>query len=117
MPMTLKADVARASRLTGGGKPVDLVHLSAQTFGDTALEQEVLTLFLSQSAIYFHSWQRAGSQDARRKAAHTLKGAARGIGAWHLAELAGAAELPGFDQGQELARELDRVGEYIRSIL
>ena len=117
MAMTLKADIARASRANGVSKPVDLVHLSAQTFGDSALEAEVLTLFLSQSAVYFHAWRRATTQDARRRAAHTLKGAARSIGAWELADIAGAAELPGFQREAELAAELDRVAEYIRAIV
>lgn len=116
MPMTLKADIAKARQTGAAGKPVDLVHLSAQTFGDPQLEAEVLRLFLAHAPIYLNAWLAASGQDARKQAAHTLKGAARGIGAWRLAELAGEAELPGFNQAGELQAEFSAVCEYIRSL-
>jgi len=115
MPMTLKADVTSKAR--SAGKPVDLAHLAAQTFGDPALEREVLGLFLSQAPICLQAWKNAGGAQARKLAAHTLKGAARGIGAWELAEIAGEAESPAFAGAARLEAEIARVCAYIRSLV
>jgi HPt (histidine-containing phosphotransfer) domain-containing protein len=116
MPMTLKADLAKA---TSGeeAKPVDLVHLSAQTMGDRSLEAEVLRIFLSQAPTWCLALQRATVQTARKEAAHTLKGSARAIGAFGLAAKAGEAEMPGFSDFPGLEAELDRVVAYIRTLI
>ena len=75
---------------------IDLVHLARQTLGDVELEREVLSLFVVQSQVYLLRLQAAESLDDWKRAAHTIKGSARGIGAWPLAEAAEAAEaLPG----------------------
>ncbi len=41
--------------------PVDLAHLARFTLGDTALEQEVLDLFCTQSLLYFEQLHAATS--------------------------------------------------------
>lgn len=117
MPMALKADVSRACRKAGMAKPVDLVHLSTLTMGDRDLEQQVLSIFLSQSEIYLKSWKLARDHDGRKRAAHSLKGASRGIGAWDLAELAGEAEAPAFADIAAVEAEVARVNAYIRSLV
>lgn len=117
MAMALKADVARACKLAGTGKPVDLVHLSTQTMGDRELERQVLEIFLSQAKTYLQAWHSAAKPEARRRAAHTLKGASRGIGAWDLAELAACAEIPEFSDYAALEAETALVCDYIRSLL
>lgn len=116
MPMMLRADIARACREAGTGKPVDLAHLSAQTMGDSDLEREVLFIFVNQAPIYLKTWRVAAKDADRRRAAHSLKGAARGIGAWHLAELADEAEKPDFQHIDALEAEIGRVCEYVRSL-
>ncbi|NJL07906.1 MAG: Hpt domain-containing protein [Methylacidiphilales bacterium] len=73
-------------------RPVDLVHLSRVTFGDRALEREVLGLFVRQSAIQLDRLKEAHTAQAFGAAAHTLKGSAAGIGARHLAAVAAEAE-------------------------
>lgn len=73
-------------------RPVDLVHLSHYTLGDTQLEREVLQLFQSQSGIYMDRLKSAAKAKDWREAAHTIKGSARGIGAWRVAESAELAE-------------------------
>jgi HPt (histidine-containing phosphotransfer) domain-containing protein len=86
-------------------RPVDLTHLARQTFGQRDLEQEVLRLFLSHSAI--HLARLTGSSDSNgvRAAAHFLKGSARGIGAWQVATAAEMVErFP--DQGGEAIENL-----------
>ena len=116
MAMALKADVARACRMEGTGKPVDLVHLSTMTMGDRDLEMEVLGVFLDQSRHYLASYRGARDAAARKRAAHSLKGAARSIGAWELSELAARAEQPRFGKADALAEEVSRVCCYIREL-
>ncbi len=115
MQMTLKADIGKA--LCDGGKPVDLVHLSGQTMGDRGLEAEVLRIFLSQAPVWVDALLRAGGHSARKEAAHTLKGSARAIGAFRLAELAAQAELPTFADSSALEAEFERVLAYIRTLI
>lgn len=116
MAMALRNDVTRAARKAGNAKPVDLVHLSSQTMGDRDLEREVLGAFLAHADIYLDTWKTARNADARHRAAHSLKGAARGIGAWKLAEIAEKAEQKGFSGRATLETEMRRVCDYIRSL-
>jgi HPt (histidine-containing phosphotransfer) domain-containing protein len=74
---------------------VDLQHLSRYTGGDEALNAEVLNLFDNQITEMVGRLQYIlDSQDAKgwRDVTHTLKGAARGIGAFDFANAAAAAE-------------------------
>jgi HPt (histidine-containing phosphotransfer) domain-containing protein len=73
------------------GRPVDLVFLARQTFGDRLLEAEVLGLFRAQAPRLFADLE-AASGDERRRIAHRISGAARSIGAWQVAEAASAVE-------------------------
>lgn len=75
--------------------PVDLAHLNTYTDGDLALNREILRLFQKQAAETIAALSRAldaGDNEAWRKTAHTLKGAARGIGAFALADCIAEAE-------------------------
>lgn len=74
-------------------RPVDLVHLSKYTLGNRKLEKEVLELFNQQSVIYLKRLAEAENMVNWHQAAHTIKGSAKGIGAWKVAELAENAEL------------------------
>ena len=66
---------------------LDEDHLRRMTLGDRQLEREVLELFLRQTAILLD--RIAGAQPRlAAAAAHTLKGSARGIGAWRMAQAA-----------------------------
>jgi len=73
-------------------RPVDLVHLSRFTLGDEKLEREVLQLFRVQTHIYLDRLEGATDSTSWRHAAHTIKGSARGIGAWAVATAAQLAE-------------------------
>jgi HPt (histidine-containing phosphotransfer) domain-containing protein len=116
MGMALKADVTAACKADGSMKPVDLVHLSGMTMGDRDLEAEVLSIFAKQAQIYLSSWEKAADAAGRKQAAHLLKGAARGIGAWELARLAEEAEEPAFSGKHALAEQVRAVCVYIRSL-
>jgi HPt (histidine-containing phosphotransfer) domain-containing protein len=66
---------------------IDSDHLERMTLGDRRLEREVLELFVRQTAIMLN--RIAGAEPALAAAvAHTLKGSARGIGAWRVARAA-----------------------------
>lgn len=71
---------------------IDLEHLDAATFGDHALQREVLHLFASQ-AVNLISIIGSSTAENRSAAAHALKGAALGIGAFELAKAAESVEL------------------------
>jgi HPt (histidine-containing phosphotransfer) domain-containing protein len=117
MPMTLKVEVDEARRLGGGAKPVDLVYLSRQTMGDPGLEAEVLRIFLTQARVCLEAWKQALNDAARKEAAHALKGSARAIGAFALADHAAAAEIAGYRDIAALEAEMERVFAYIRTLL
>lgn len=72
--------------------PIDMVHLSRQTLGDHNLELEVLRLFDEMSHVYYGRLESSTTVDELLANLHTLKGAAAGIGAFGLAELAKVAE-------------------------
>ncbi len=76
---------------TLGDRPIDLVHLARMTFADRALEREVLQLFSGQAGLLLDRMKTAPAS-AVPSLAHTLKGSARGIGAWRVAAAAEAAE-------------------------
>lgn len=98
-------------------RPVDLVHLARQTMGDRELEQEILQLFIQQAKTIN---ERIGAADVseRKRLAHGLKGSARGIGAFGVAECAAAIEeFPSkVDLLTELANRIDAVRDFIAAI-
>lgn len=73
---------------------IDLVHLSRQTLGDGALEIELLGLFEAQARGFAKRLEApaalAPAAEAKQRAdiAHTIKGSARAIGAFALADAA-----------------------------
>ncbi len=74
---------------------VDLSHLARYTGGDEALNAEVLRLFDSQAnelVAKLHSILDARDRKSWKEVTHTIKGAARGIGAFVLADAAAFAE-------------------------
>ena len=87
--------------------PIDWAHLSRYTMNDKALEQEVLGLFAMEAPRYLAQLQSAASHKAWIEAAHTLKGSARAVGAWAIAECAQAAEAVHLSAECEHAREPD----------
>lgn len=91
---------------------LDEDHFQHMTGDDEALQREVLDLFEQQAAL----WTRLISPDSPvhtwRDAVHTLKGSARGLGLWALAEACESAEAlarAGVRDGASLNVELGRV--------
>jgi HPt (histidine-containing phosphotransfer) domain-containing protein len=76
-------------------RPVDLVHLARYTGGDQALNAEVLQLFVNQAGELVRRMDgvlQTGDVKTWKEVAHSLKGAARGIGAFAMANAAEACE-------------------------
>ena len=95
--------------------PIDVAHLQRMTLGDTGLEREVLAMFSAQ-AVHLTAALASLPADAADAAAltHTLKGSARAIGAFGVAEAAARLETlvkNGGDQSQALAELDDAVAQ------
>jgi HPt (histidine-containing phosphotransfer) domain-containing protein len=84
-------DAVASPPLVPGDRPIDLVHLSRMTLGDRALERDVLVLFERQIGLLMERIETASAPVAAA-AAHTLKGSAKGIGAFALARAAAQVE-------------------------
>lgn len=95
-------------------QPIDQPHLARMTLGDAGLECEVLALFARQAASLMATLQALPPDAAAL--AHTLKGSARAIGAFGVAEAAEELEralrrdeaadaLPALGFAVEAARE------------
>jgi HPt (histidine-containing phosphotransfer) domain-containing protein len=95
---------------------LDEDHLARMTLGDRRLEREVLEIFLRQATIMLD--RIAGAEPPlAAAAAHTLKGSARGIGAWRVARAAEQLEqAAGADGGQSgLHRGLDEAIDELKA--
>lgn len=106
--------------------PLDWHHLRAMTLADAALQREVLMLFRDQGRDIMAALR--GQPENAAVLAHTLKGAARAIGALRVAAAASRLEGAigaGSDASQPLVRdlvsrlavEIDTVGEVIAQFL
>jgi HPt (histidine-containing phosphotransfer) domain-containing protein len=71
--------------------PLDLDHLSRMTLGDAELEQEVLAMFAEQAVRLVATMAALPTEAA--VLAHKLKGSARGIGAFAVADAAASLEI------------------------
>ena len=100
-----KIDDVDAPPLVPAAPAIDLDHLRRMTLGERSLEREVLALFDRQSGMLFARIEQADPA-AIGAAAHTLKGSARGIGAWTVAHAAEALEQSGPAQRPALIRAL-----------
>ena len=92
--------------------PIDSGHLDRMTLGDAGLTREVLTMFSAQAVGLVGRLQSMPS-DAPALA-HTLKGSARAIGAFRVADAAEALEAVlrnGDDPAQALAGLKETVAE------
>jgi HPt (histidine-containing phosphotransfer) domain-containing protein len=70
--------------------PIDIEHLQRMTLGDASLEREVLAMFSAQAAGLIGKLATLPADAAAL--AHTLKGSARAIGAFAVADAASDLE-------------------------
>ena len=102
---------------TARSRPVDLAHLARQTMGDRGLEQEVLALFVQQALVVRDQILGADVKQ-RLLLAHGLKGSARGVGAFAIADCATAIEQQPEDTRilKRLSTLIEEVRDFIASI-
>lgn len=97
---------------------LDLGYLRAQAFGDRVLERDLLDLFEQQCRRLLPAIVGRSPLMTQGDATHTLKGAARAVGAGRVAALAEAIE-DGIERGSiegrlpGLTRELERAIEEV----
>ncbi|MER9297173.1 Hpt domain-containing protein [Mesorhizobium sp. M0621] len=98
-------------------RPVDLAHLARQTMGDRSLEQEVLALFVQQALSVRDRIVDADIKD-RLLLAHGLKGSARGVGAFAIADCVTEIEHRPEDNQtlKRLGTLIDEVRDFIAAI-
>lgn len=95
---------------------IDRNHFEAATFGDAALQREVLGLFDRQAEKLAETIRNTSGRE-RAEAAHTLKGAARGLGAFALADAAEKVEQDAGESLDELSRRIAEAREAAAMLL
>ena len=85
----------RYSGAVSDPRVLDLAHLARYTVGNREFEEELLRLFRSQLRTQVTAITHAVDADQWRFATHTLKGVARSIGAWSIADTAERLEQLG----------------------
>ena len=71
---------------------LDRAHLAKYTGGDRALEHEIFAIYLAEAETQLERLHQAATPADQRIIAHTIKGAARSLGAMALADAAVSAE-------------------------
>jgi HPt (histidine-containing phosphotransfer) domain-containing protein len=97
-------------------RPIDMDHLTRQTLGDPGLELEVLRLFDEMSHVYYERLESSTTVDDLLRNLHTLKGAAAGIGAFGIAELARVAEAELRDGGPVNPERIDDLNMAVQEV-
>ncbi len=81
-------------------QPVDYSHLNIQAAGDKGVMREVLALFVTHGEQVLHELEQATDAKTWKLWTHTLKGSARGIGAFAVADAAATAEQHSLDRSK-----------------
>jgi HPt (histidine-containing phosphotransfer) domain-containing protein len=92
--------------------PIDIAHLRRMTLGDASLEREVLAMFSAQAVDLVGALATLPSDAG--VLTHTLKGSARAIGAFGVADAAACLEVAiqsGGDPAPALAELSDAVAQ------
>ena len=121
--MNISADnrVDRPSGLpqrSSAHSPLDLVHLSRQTMGDSNLECEILALFRNQCEICSQSLATHSDPQELTEIAHHMRGCAKAVGAWEVAKMAALLESHPTQSEHKtgLLHELHSVVNYINGM-
>lgn len=99
---------------------LDTGQLADYSGGDRELEAQILSSFLANALAYLDAIDVASGTDSWPACVHKLKGAARAVGAEHLANLAEAAEIltdPSEQNSQLIALRsaLVHVSEFVKA--
>lgn len=102
---------------------IDLEHLAKYTGGEKALDAEILRLFDGQIASMvteLNGLIATGDAKRWREIAHTIKGAARGVGAFGMGEAAAKAEPVNpadGTQAQAALQKLEQEAQAVRAFI
>jgi HPt (histidine-containing phosphotransfer) domain-containing protein len=96
--------------------PIDIAHLKRMTLGDAGLEREVLAMFAGQAARLIEALAALPAEAG--ELVHMLKGSARAVGAFLVADAAEALEaaIKDGEPAQALA-ELTQATDQARSAI
>lgn len=111
-PLAKRVDWMDSPPLVPEGPVLDLDHLERMTLGERELEREVLTLFVQQSTDLLARLGKLPREGA--SLAHTLKGSARAIGAFAVADAADELERR-LRQGLPVTAEVAALAQAIGS--
>ena len=78
--------------MSATAQSVDYEHLRVQAGDDVSVMREVLALFVTHGEQVIAELERAQDEKTWKQWTHTLKGSARGVGAFAVAEAAADAE-------------------------
>jgi HPt (histidine-containing phosphotransfer) domain-containing protein len=90
--------------------PIDIAHLRRMTLGDASLEREVLAMFSAQAVGLVGALASLPSDAG--VLTHTLKGSARAIGAFGVADAAACLEVA-IQSGGDPAPALAELGDAV----
>ena len=93
--------------------PIDIEHLERMTLGDANLEREVLAMFSAQAVSLIAALATLPAEAGAL--AHTLKGSARAIGAFRVADAAECLETV-LRKGDNPSRVLAELNEAIAQV-
>ncbi len=111
MPLHLqRIDWMPSPPLAPDDGPIDIEHLHRMTLGDASLEREVLAMFKAQAVSLIGALATLPADAGAL--AHTLKGSARAIGAFGVADAAAHLEAA-IENGNDPARALTELNEAI----
>jgi hypothetical protein len=97
-------------------RPIDLVHLAKQCLGDEGLELEILRLFDTTIATYYARLRAAATPEQIAMNLHAIKGAASGVGAWTVADMAVALEADIRGGRPMVAERVDDLGLAVEDV-
>lgn len=86
--------------MTAAARPVDYDHLRNQAAGNVSVMREVLELFVTHCEQVLTELENAQDAKTWQQWTHTLKGSARGIGAFAVADAAAEAERHSLDKSK-----------------
>ncbi|MEM6649574.1 MAG: Hpt domain-containing protein [Pseudomonadota bacterium] len=84
---------------------IDLDHLEKYVAGDRNLRDEILSIFEEQAEMWARVLDPKSEDTAWKDAAHALKGASRGVGAWEVGDICERAEKLVGEKGEEEDRK------------
>src|SRR5690606_25882139 len=91
-------------------------HLAKQCLGDEGLELEILRLFDTTIATYYARLRAAATPEQIAMNLHAIKGAASGVGAWTIADMAVALEADIRGGQPMVAERVDDLGLAVEDV-